>query len=274
MIAKELISKDYVEVDQNDTISKLIGALKRKNEKSAVILDKKKYIGVINKRLLIKTKLDPSKMKVKKIIEKVPVLKGDEDVPKIAKLMYTADTHILPIVEKGMVEGVVKLIDLLDLIKENKKLSRIKASQVMGTKKLITVKETDRLGKAIEIMKEAKVNRIPVVDEKRELVNIVSVADFMFNYLLHQQGRAETGIGRRKVKSKGFGQRIDFNAFPIKAIASIRRVNATPDSTVSRIIDLMKEFNISSIVLVEDKKPVGIVAKRDLLKLLIKAVTF
>ena len=58
MIAKELISKDYVKVDQNDTISKLIGQLKRKKEKSAVVLSGNNYVGVINKRLLIKTKLD------------------------------------------------------------------------------------------------------------------------------------------------------------------------------------------------------------------------
>ena len=275
MIAKELISKDYVKVDQNDTISHLIGALKRKKEKSAVVLYGDKYVGVINKRLLIKTKLDPSKMKVKRVIEKVPVLKGDESVQKTARLMYTADSHILPIINKGVVEGVVKSIDLIDLIKKDKKLSNIKAKDVMGTKKLMTIKENDRLGKAIEIMKEAKINRIPVVDEKGDLSKIASMADIMFNYLLQQQSKSETrGIGRNKTKTRAYRARIEIDAFPIKNIASTTIIDVKPEAPVSRIIDLMKTNNISSIVLTKDNKPVGIVAKRDLLKLLIKSVTF
>jgi len=269
-----MMSQDYVRIDKNDSISKLIGQLKRRKEKSAVVLDGKNYVGIINKRLLIRTKLNPAQMKVKRVIEKVPVLKGDEDIPKVAKLMYTADSHILPVVAGRMVVGVIKSIDLINLIKKNKKLSRIKADRVMNRKRLMTIKENDRLGKAIEIMQEQKVNRVPIVDEKGELVNIISVADFMFNYILHQQEKAETGVGQRKVKSKGFKQRVELNAFPIKGIASINIVDVSTDTSVSRIIDLMKEYNISSVVLTKERKPVGIVTKRDLLKLLIKAVTF
>lgn len=274
MIAKELISKDYVKVDQNDTISKLIGALKRKNEKSAVVLNGDKYTGVINKRLLIKTKLDPSVMKVKRIIEKVPVLNGDESVQKTARLMYAADSHILPVVQKDMILGVIKSIDLIDLIRKDKVLSNKKAKDVMGTKKLITVKEDDRLGKAIEIMKEQKVNRIPVVDADGNLMNVVSVADFMFNYLIKQQGKSDTGTGIKKVKTRGFKEKIDLNGFPIQSIGSIDAVDAKPENSVSNIIEIMKENNISSVVLTENKRIKGIITKRDLLKLLIKSVTF
>ena len=275
MIAKELISTDYVKVDQNDTISHLIGALRRNKEKSAVVLDKGKYIGVVNKRLLIKTKLDPAKMKVKKVIEKVPVLKGDESVQKTARLMYAADSQILPVVNKGVIEGVVKSIDLIDLIRKDKKLSNLKAKDIMGTKKLMTIKEEDRLGKAIEIMKESKINRIPVVDEKGNLSKIASMADIMFNYLLQQQSKSETrGIGRDSTRTRAYRERIEIDSYPIKNIASTTIVDIKPESHVSEVIDLMKEFNISSVVLVEGRKPVGVVAKRDILKLLIKSATF
>jgi len=275
MIAKELISQDYVKVDQNEHISKLIGKLKLKKEKAAVVFDDKRFVGISTKRLLIKTKQDPAEMKVKRVIAKVPVLKGDETIPKTAKLMYTADSHILPVIEKGVFLGVIKLISLIDLIKKNKKLSNIKASKVMSTKTLITVNENDRLGKAIEIFKENKIDRIPIVDKKGELINIASMTDIMFNFILQQQRKTEArGIGRNKTKTRAFRDRIEADAFPIKNFATPIIIDAKPEDSVSKIIDLMKEFEISSIVLIKDKKPVGIITERNLLKLLIKAVTF
>jgi CBS domain-containing protein len=275
MIAKEMMSKDYIKADKNETISGLIGKLKLKKAKTAVVFDNHRFVGLTNKNLLIKTKLNPSQMKVQRIIEKVPVLKGDETEYRIARLMYGADAHLLPVIEKGILLGVVKSIDLINLIKENKKFSRMKAGEVMGRKSLITIKENDRLGKAIEIMKENKIDRIPVIDNKGEVVSIASMTDIMFDYILQLQSKSEArGIGRDKFKTRAFKDRFEMDGFPIKNIASQTIVDAGPEDPVSRIIDLMREFDISSIILTKEKKPVGIITIRDIIKLLIKRVTF
>ena len=139
----------------------------------------------------------------------------------------------------------------------------------------MTVNENDRVGKAIEIFKENKIDRIPIVDKKGELINIASMTDIMFNFILQQQRKTEArGIGRNKPKTRAFRDRFEADAFPIKNFATPIMIDAKPEDSVSKIIDLMKEFEISSIVLIKDKKPVGIITERNLLKLLIKAVTF
>ena len=40
--------------------------------------------------------------------------------------------------------------------------------------------------------------------------------------------------------------------------------------SVSKLIDKMNEYDISSLVIVKDKKPIGIITLRDLLKLFMK----
>ena len=59
MLAKELIKEDYVKIDKDKPISELIGLLRLTNQKAALVFDKKKFIGVSTKDLLLKTRLNP-----------------------------------------------------------------------------------------------------------------------------------------------------------------------------------------------------------------------
>ena len=68
MVEDSLIKKRFVSVDKKDTVSKLIGQLKLKKEKAALVFDKKKFLGVADTHLLVRTKQDPAELKVGKII--------------------------------------------------------------------------------------------------------------------------------------------------------------------------------------------------------------
>jgi CBS domain-containing protein len=269
MIAKDIITTDYAKIDKNAAISELIGELIRTKQKAAVVFDKNKYIGITTKRLLLKTKIDPAKLKVNKVIEKVPTLTGKEDLTEAARLLYTADAPILPIIEKGQVIGIIKSIDVINNLPQEEKNKKV--NQIM-TLTPITIKENDRTGKAIEIMRENKVSRIPIVDDKGDLLSITSITDFIEKHHIMLQGKAEQGVkSTGAAGSTGFsGEHKDMHAFPIKNITSPITITGKESDSVSNVINTMNEFNISSLVIVKENKPVGIVTIRDLLKLFIK----
>ena len=278
MVKKELIKKRFLTIDKNESVSKLIGDFIRTGQKTALVYDKKRYIGVSDKNLLLRTKLNPAQMKISKCIKKVPALTGKEDNAEVARLLFTAETRLLPVIDKGKVVGVIRTIDLINEL--GKEDLRKKISEVM-TIQPIVIGENDRVGKAIEIMKEEKVSRIPIVDKKRELLGITSFTDVLSQYLVRQQGKGETR-GRGGLTRKGSStirsyeaEKMDLHAYPIKNLTSNTIITASPDDKVSKIIDLMNKYNISSIVLVEGRSPVGIITARDLLKLFLKdQVTF
>ncbi len=279
MIAKDLLTTNYIKIDKNASISELIGDLIRTKHKAAVVFDKKKYVGITTKRLLLKTKFDPAKWKVAKVTEQVPILTGKEDITEVARLLYTADAPILPVIEKGEVIGVVRSIDVTHQLKDMPEERNKKIKEIM-TFEPINVNENDRTGKAIEIMRENKVSRIPIVDDKGELLNITSVTDVLEQYHVKEQGSSERGSRDTAnpffKQGKGFdGDRVDLHSYPVKNLTSPITITGDENDSVSKVIDEMNKYEISSLVIVKDKKPIGIVTIRDLLKLFMKdRITF
>lgn len=273
MVDGRLICTKFIQIDKSATISELIGRFIKNKEHSAIVFDGKNYAGVSDWDLLIKTKLNPQQMKVARIIKKVPVLTGKEDVKEIARLLYTAGTHILPVIIKKKLVGVVKTNDIVNELKltdyGNNKAEDIMISDPM------TIKENDRMGKAIEIMKESRINRLPVVDERGNLSAIASFSDILSNFILGLQAKSDTK-GRGTMTQRGprtiraFKDKDDLDAYPIKNLASLDIISASKNDKISNIISLMVKKSISSIVIVENKRPIGIITQRDLLKLFLK----
>ncbi|MBR9691770.1 CBS domain-containing protein [Candidatus Woesearchaeota archaeon] len=273
MVEDDLIKKKYLRIDKSASVSKLIGQLKLHKEKAALVFDKNKFLGVADTHLLVKTKLNPAQMKVKKIVKRVHVLNGKESLKETVRLMFAADTRMLPVKEKGQIIGVVKSKDIISKLKETEHAKK-KITEVM-TPNFIAIYEHERIGKAIYLMKENNISRLPIVDKEGVLVNIISLTDLLNNFILNQQSKSESrGRGSPTMKGtrtiRAFRQRIDLNAFPVKNISTTIMITASPEDTLERVIDKMERFDISSIVVVDGKFPEGIVTTRDLLKLFLK----
>jgi CBS domain-containing protein len=273
MIAKDLMKTDYARIDKSTTVSKLVGELIRKKCRAAVVFDKKKYVGITSRKTLIRTKLDPAQLKVLHLVEKVPTLSGKEDIAEIAHLMYTADAFILPVIEKKIVVGIVDIIDVVNQLKGMPESGK-RIKDIM-TLEPIVVNEDSGLGDAITVMQNKKVSRIPIVDKKGRLVNVTSIADILEQFYLKLQHRAEQGTRASSRATKtgsvdiGAKER-DFNLYPIINLTSTISITGQENETVSDVLDKMNEFDISSLVIVRNKEPIGIVTVRDLLKLFMK----
>ncbi len=272
MKSKELIDGNYAKIDKSAHVSEMIGLLEKTRQKAALVFDGKRYIGLSHKNLLMKARLDLSKLKVGKIIAHVPILNGEEELRETARLMYTSDSPLLPVIKNSVLLGIVKAIDVANQIKNMPEQRKKKAKEVM-TAGLILAKENDRVGKAIEMMKQMHINRIPIVDEKGNLVSISSFTDILRHYLMRQQSKSEhtyRSPSMHRAEGKGFdAERTDITGFPIKNLASLVTITANEDDYISEVIELMDKHEITSIVIVRDRKPVGIITVRDLVKLII-----
>ena len=277
MVEKGLIKNKYIKVDKSDSVSTLIGLLKLHKAKAALIFDKKKFLGVADTHLLIRTKQDPAELKAGKIVKRVPVLTGKEPLKEVVRLMFTAETRILPVKEDNIIIGVINAKDIITKLNETE-FAKQPLSKIMSLEP-ITVNENERLGKAIYLMREENISRIPVVNEKGEIVNIIALTDLLFYFVLTQQSKSETK-GRGGLTKHGsstiraYRDRIEFDGFPVRnlsrTIGTPVMITASPEDTLERTIDKMERFDISSIIVVELKKPVGVVSTRDLLKLFLK----
>ena len=264
-VAKEVMSTDYVKVDVNDPISKLIGKLMETHERGAVVFDGKKYKGVLGKKWILKSKVHPASMRVREVTVSAPKLKGDEPIEEVARLLLTANTYLLPVLEDGKVVGVVKAINVVKVLKERPE-GKKKVKEI-ATRKPFVLHERDRVGKAIEIYREEGISRLPLVDNEGKLVGIFNFTDLIEKYIL-KQAKSDYGSRSKHTETKSFdGNPPDLRALEVIGFKAPILVTVNPDATISEVIDDLVNYNINSVIVEKELKPVGIVTITDLLKL-------
>jgi len=273
--AKDLLSKDYASVDMNDSISKLIGIMKKEEAHAALVFDGDEYLGVVGKRFLLTSRIDPGNMKVGNIMKKrskakssffVPELAENTDIKEICRLMANADTHVLPVIKNKKVIGVVHAKDVaLAIAGEYRGI----ACDRLGTMRAITAKLKDEVGKALQHLKERGIDHLPVVDENGELAGVLATSD-----LFESPGWVGTGQHISRAASHQKGKRTGYGAsgqltrminLPVENSMSRGNMCCTePSNTIPNAVQLMAENEVCDIILCKKNKPVGILTLKDI----------
>lgn len=276
MIALDLLSKDFVKTDLDETVSKLIGKLKKKNKSHAVVFDGKKYIGIISKKAFLTSRIDPSSMKVSNILNRrsrsntnlfVPELSPDTDLKEVARLMYTADVKLLSVFDKGRFLGVIEANDLLAAISTSYKGVPI---SLIYSRDPVTINIDDSVGKIIKIFNKEKVHRVAVIDKDNQFLGMLTLGDLIKKYYSSPVSalRMSNESKSSSFKNRGYdlGEKIGRVDASIETMISAAPLfSVKPDFSIAQAINIMVKAGISSVVVVEDKKVVGMLTVRDVL---------
>ncbi len=123
----------------------------------------------------------------------------------------------------------------------------LKAKDLM-TKEVITVNEEMSVVDLAKILCENKISGVPVVDKDKKLVGVVTEKD-LINIIFSGNVR-NTKVGD---------------------IMSRNIIKFTPDTDIDKIALAISEKNVRRVIIVDDKdKVVGIVSRRDIIKILIE----
>jgi CBS domain-containing protein len=119
-------------------------------------------------------------MKVNDIMTKNPLTcTPDTTAAEAAHLMWEADCGILPVINNGGIDGVVTDRDLyVALATRNEPASYLRVGAVT-TKTITTCAPEDDVHRALALMKQERVRRIPVVGFDGAVVGIVSINDLV-----------------------------------------------------------------------------------------------
>ena len=275
--AKELMRKDYVSIDVKDTISHMLGRMKKAKVHSAVVFDGKKYKGIAAKRFLLTSRIQPDKMKVGNITKKrskskttffVPTLKLSTDVKEICRLMAAADTHMLPVIDKKKVVGVVSAHEL---VKEISAAYKGLACDELASMNVETASPDDQLMKIIQKMSRGGFDHVPLVDSQGKLTGMIAMADLLekrqvWNLKAQHIPRAAS---HQKGSRSGYdhGEKENLLNLPARNCMTYKTTCCTsPNTKIPDAIKIMTKNNVGNIVLVKYDKPVGILTIKDILE--------
>ncbi|MBI2581698.1 CBS domain-containing protein [Candidatus Woesearchaeota archaeon] len=144
MRAKDILSKNVVEVQKNEQVSKLAGRMEKLSARSAYIMDQKEFLGIFSLTNFLKSRSDISQLKADLFVKKVAHLDAEDSLMKVAKQMLNSDSFLLPVYENKEFFGVIEIFDFFEGILESKEftwLKDIKATELRKDKMFVHEKE-------------------------------------------------------------------------------------------------------------------------------------
>jgi len=117
-------------------------------------------------------------MKAKEAMHKgVEWVSPDTPVTALAKKMLEQDVGAIPIGENDRLIGIVTDRDItLRAVANGKDVSGLTARDVM-TKGIVWCRDIDEVNQAANVMQTKQVRRLPVIDQNKRMVGILSVGD-------------------------------------------------------------------------------------------------
>lgn len=144
----------------------------------------------------------------------------------------------------------------------------MKVKEIMATP-VVTTGEDTSLQNVAQIMLENRIGGVPVINESGELVGIVTESDFTAK---------EKAVPFSLFRAPQlFGAWLGDNAeelyaaarqTPVREIMSTSVVTVTENDPIEKVLELILKYDVNRIPVVKDRKPVGIVARRDLLRVM------
>lgn len=149
----------------------------------------------------------------------------------------------------------------------------MKAKEIM-TSPAITVREDDTIEHAARTMVDKHLGGLPVVDGNGDVVGFVTDSDFAakrrgvpFSLVMAPQILGEW-VGADHVERIYQAARDR----KIKEIMSKPPITARPDDTLETIVKKLLEYDVNRVVVTDGRRPLGVIARHDLLRLALDGV--
>ncbi len=252
---KDIFSKSFATVKENDPLSRCLELFKKETYPVIAVLDQKdKYTGVIARRWINRSRLDPATTKVKTLMRPAPRIEPETSISKAAKLMIESGIRQLPVFDKKRLIGFVTDENVIHAA-VTQEWGNTQISEIM-TKKPIAIDGDRSVGAALTYFRENGISHLPVLEEGR-LTGILSIPDVIEQVF---QPRKKQTLGDIK------GEKVPILNIPVKGIMTKPVITVKQETILKETEKIMHDHNISCLPVTTNDKLTGIVTKLDFLE--------
>lgn len=253
----DFMTAEVVTATPEDDLGDILGKMKKHDIHEIPILSEKRLVGVVTMRDLMRRRALPPSTKVSNLVAPAPEVAPGESLPSVAERMVSTGFRGLPVVERKRLVGIISRTDLVRALVEAEALQGIKAKDLM-TPNPHVVQEDDTIDVAVRLMASLGERSIPVVDERGALTGVLGMKD-VADFFAKPKSRQERG------DRAGREEKV---AIEVKSAMRYPPVTVGPEADVHRAGQLMLKHDVSSVIVIEETGPVGILTKADLLHFL------
>jgi len=252
---KNVFTAGFSAVNENDPVSKCLELFKREMPPVLAVLDDRgKYAGVISRRWVIRSRLDPALTKVKTLMRSAPRVSPDFYLSKAAKLMIESGVRQLPVFEKNKLAGFVTDENIIHGA-VTQEWGGTAVEKIM-TKAPQVIDANRSVGAVLSLFREHGVSHVPVMDEGK-LVGIISIHDVIEQVFQPRQ---------RQTLGEIVGKKVPMLNIPAKGIMAHPVITVQPETSLKEAQKKMHDHDVSCLVVLSKERLVGIVTKLDYLE--------
>jgi CBS domain-containing protein len=250
----ELIQQDFLQFEDSVTLAEMAGKVGEHEKRSGLIFRNKKYMGLVEKKKLLKTNMNADEITAKHFLQQTPILQEDTDVIEAARLMFASK--------------IIGVVTDLDLVKSALDLSDLKDLNVRDLKftKPASIQNNEKVSTAINVMYTNHLDHLPIF-EGGKLYGILSYRDLLRKYLNWSPKRDVSARFNKETRSRA--AQVDVNSLgdlPVESFSTNDNlVTCQGSDLLSKAIKLMLDKRISDVLVMQDDKFEGILTARSVL---------
>lgn len=254
-IVKDVFSTKFKSVNQDDTLSVCLPLFKEGLPPVLVVLnDKGRHVGVIARRWIVRSRVNPATTKVETLMRPAPKASLQDSLSKAARLMINSGIMQLPVYSGEKLLGMITDDDVIHgAVIGN--WGNTKVEDIM-TKKPFTVEEDESAGAVVSLFRQHGISHAPVVSDGK-LVGMIGVQNLIDNIFQPKQSQTVGDLA---------GEKAPVLSIPAKGIMTKPAITVLPGTTLKDAETKMHRFEISSLVVAEKGRAVGILTKKDFLE--------
>ena len=239
-----------------DTLSDALAVMRRHDIHEMPVTQGEKLLGVISLATVLQRRNLPLTTRVDSVLVRPPRVESSDFLTHIVEHLIGSGYRGIPVLEDGRLVGLVSRSDVVAALVETQEFAEVEVQAIM-TPDPQTVEESESLDRARDLMRSLDERTVPVVDGEGRLSGVVGVKDMV---------QALTkGKPRRATQGERSGQKRSMHV-EVRSVMSTPAVVVPPEATGAEAAALMRDRDISSVVVLQDGRPVGIVAQVDLLE--------
>ncbi|MFA6081519.1 MAG: CBS domain-containing protein [Patescibacteria group bacterium] len=258
-----LKENDIIRVSPEDHLSKVLSKLSTSHDAAFVFDENNKYIGIVSPYFtMIKSSL-PANTKVQHCLTHTAKIYLNYPLSKVCELFIQSKIHYLPVFdEEDKFLGIISARRILSYFKDLS-IFKVKVEGIIKKrwKGLITVFEDDTITQAIHLFKTNKISKLIVINHERKLKGVLSYYDLI---KLMVSPKYSSHHGER------VSEKINFHNYRVKNFSKNYVLTLTKEKHLLEVINLIVNKKIGSAIVVDnERRPLGIITTRDILRFFI-----
>ena len=258
-----LKENDIIKVSPEDHLSKVLSKLSTSHDAAFVFDEEDKYMGIVSPYFTIIKSSMPANTKVQHCLTHTAKIYLNYPLSKVCQLFIESKIHYLPVFdEKDKFLGIISARRILSYFKDLS-IFKVGVEKIINKRwqGLVTVYEDDTITQAIHLFKTKKISKLIVINHDKKLKGVLSYYD-LIKLMISPKYASHHG--------ERVNEKISFYNYRVKNFAKSYVLTLSKERHLIEVINLIVNKKIGSVIIVDkDRRPLGIITTRDILRFFI-----